>query len=110
MGRTYLLSLVVLFIGGLIYSLVLGIWKEANSIFLLGFVATCMATIFVGIVNLIYFIKPINLSLRLITPGIISFVVAYELFNSAITDLIFFSFFAGFNLVFGILASIKLKS
>ncbi|MFT6245245.1 MAG: hypothetical protein ACJA0U_000144 [Salibacteraceae bacterium] len=109
MGRAYLLSLVVLFMSGLIYSLVLGIWKEVNSLYLLGFVSTCMATIFCGIVNLIYFIKPLHLLLRLISPGIISFAVVFELFYSSIHDLMFFSFFAGINLLFGLVVLIKGK-
>ncbi len=107
--KYYLITLVLLLVGGILFSVVFSAVRNDNHILVLGLVGTVLATIGCSILNLMYFLPRSTNKFKFIVPGVLSVaIVAYE-YRMNTTDLMIFEFYGMTNLLLGVIWTSKIN-
>ncbi len=101
-------SIAVIFLGGLIWFLVLSVVNGSMLILVFGIVPLIVLTCFTAILNLIYFLPINQLVVRFLLPGII-LILLLIVFIDSLSDLFYIGFFGLLNFLYGIRVYLKIK-
>lgn len=105
----YLLTLLMLLIGGALLSVILSFIKNDNHILILILVGTLFATIACSILNLMYFLPQSFNKYKFVVPGILSVIIVAFEYRMNITELMIFEFYGETNLLLGVIWTSKIN-
>lgn len=105
----YLLTLLMLLIGGALLSVILSFIKNDNHILILILVGTLFATIACSILNLMYFLPQSFNKYKFVVPGILSVIIVAFEYRMNITELMIFEFYGVTNLLLGVIWTSKIN-